>query len=490
MTDIAPRDSSFVFSQLPIGWLVLFSRENHGVMVDEGDCELGSALLPTEIGMTLVSALEWFHERYGLWHPYLSVVMCVGGTVLNLLTVVVFTRPTMVNPVNTLLCAIALCDAIVMLSYLIFVGHFLLVAASRCNPTDYSYGWAVFTMVHAHASVVFHSSSLWLTVALAHIRVVTVRRATNTTPCRWVTTRFAVLLSTLVLMAVTVTNIPNALTFQIVSDIPAALAFPCVMRGATPTNETIATVQVAGGDCTLLRLTFWSNGLLFKVIPCSLLTLFICLLARLIKDVRRRRRESLAISLTVQRAGRKPRTDHTSRMLLTVLIIFLSTELPQGVLLTLSGVLADREFHRKVYASLGDFMDLLSLVNSSVNFIIYCSMSRKFRQVFFGTFLFWTSDWANTNGLTEIFASRQAISMVSNDGRFLTALDGRRRSSAVTHDRFNDRRKSRRCTVVVSPPPPDERRTSLPAFCIYRQDNAQPPQTSVVIKVGVESTLV
>lgn len=88
------------------------------------------------------------------------------GTLMNIITVIVLTRPSMVSPVNVLLCAVAICDIVVMTSYLIFVCHFLLAAAGRCAATDYSYGWALFTMFHAHASVIFHATSIWLTVCL------------------------------------------------------------------------------------------------------------------------------------------------------------------------------------------------------------------------------------------------------------------------------------------------------------------------------------
>ena len=78
--------------------------------------------------------------------------------------------------------------------------------------------------------------------------------------------------------------------------------------------------------------------------------------------------------------------DHTTPMLVAVLSIFLIAELPQGVMLVLTGVFSSSTFHEKLYIPLGDLMDILSLLNSAVNFLIYCAMSRKFRSVFFQLF--------------------------------------------------------------------------------------------------------
>lgn len=35
-----------------------------------------------------------------------------------------------------------------------------------------------------------------------------------------------------------------------------------------------------------------------------------------------------------------------------------------------------------VYANKGDLIDILALINSGINFILYCSMSRQFRKTF------------------------------------------------------------------------------------------------------------
>ena len=65
-------------------------------------------------------------------------------------------------------------------------------------------------------------------------------------------------------------------------------------------------------------------------------------------------------------------------MLLIVIVLFLLTELPQAVLIILS--MALEGFFEHVYIPLGDAMDILALVNNAINFVLYCSMSRKFRR--------------------------------------------------------------------------------------------------------------
>ena len=40
------------------------------------------------------------------------------------------------------------------------------------------------------------------------------------------------------------------------------------------------------------------------------------------------------------------------------------------------------EFYRRCYHPMGDFMDVMALINSAVNFILYCLMSKQFRKTF------------------------------------------------------------------------------------------------------------
>ena len=68
-------------------------------------------------------------------------------------------------------------------------------------------------------------------------------------------------------------------------------------------------------------------------------------------------------------------------MLVSVVILFIITELPQGIL-ALLGAILDESFLKNCYGKLGDLMDIVALVNSAVNFVLYCCMSRQFRTTF------------------------------------------------------------------------------------------------------------
>jgi hypothetical protein len=73
-------------------------------------------------------------------------------------------------------------------------------------------------------------------------------------------------------------------------------------------------------------------------------------------------------------------------MLVAVALCFVAAELPQGVLAFWSGL--DPSVFRRFYVPLGDLWDMLALVNSAVNFVLYCTMSRNFRNTFVDVFRF------------------------------------------------------------------------------------------------------
>lgn len=180
---------------------------------------------------------------------------------------------------------------------------------------------------------------------------------------------------------------PNYIKYQVVPLPPNATA----TEQGTVTESSSAPVyywfeSTAFVPDTVTTINFWLFGVFFKVVPCILLAALSGLLVAAMRRAAAKRRR-------LRSAGRRDETDRdgenarTTTMLVAVVLCFVATELPQGVLAFLSGV-DDRFFH-DVYVPLGDVFDVVVLINSAVNFVLYCTMSRQFRQTFGELFLGW-----------------------------------------------------------------------------------------------------
>ncbi|KAH8272386.1 hypothetical protein KR018_002410 [Drosophila ironensis] len=146
--------------------------------------------------------------------------------------------------------------------------------------------------------------------------------------------------------------------------------------------------------------TFLIYSVLIKLIPCFALTVLSVRLIGALLEAKRRRKilachaandmqpmvnGKVVTTPTQPRSSKllekEKQTDRTTRMLLAVLLLFLITEFPQGIMGLLNALLGDA-FFTQCYLKLSDLMDILALINSSINFILYCSMSRQFRSTF------------------------------------------------------------------------------------------------------------
>ncbi|KAF8782900.1 Sex peptide receptor like protein [Argiope bruennichi] len=258
--------------------------------------------------------LEVYRNFYSSIHGYISIMVCLFGITANCMNIIVLTRKNMVSPINVILTGLAVADMMVMISYVPFSLHNY-VRTGLEEKEKFTFGWALFTLFHAHFTVVNHTIATWLTVTVAIWRFM-------------------------------------------------AVCYPAPTmryRGIPQARIAIACTYIV---CTIFSLTGLSFSLLKVLYEANM------------------RRQRLKVGSENDKCH-----DRTTKMLLAVLFLFLLTQFPSGMLALLSGALGN-EFFNNVYLNFGETMDILSLINSAVNFIIYCSMSRQFRQTF--TFLFFT----------------------------------------------------------------------------------------------------
>lgn len=197
--------------------------------------------------------------------------------------------------------------------------------------------------------------------------------------------------------------------------LPYYFTFSITSKNIMENNEVV-TLYIVGiselaskNNDQLYQVSFWLYSVILKLLPCTVLTVISVYLIKALCKAKKRKEalrtgyelstaiphdnhsdatdtkelQTLAFLDPKKKAVSKSerRADRTTKMLVAVLLLFLITELPQGIFGLLSVVLG-KDFFEGCYNRFGETMDLLALLNGSINFILYCSMSRQFRTTF------------------------------------------------------------------------------------------------------------
>lgn len=346
-----------------------------------------------------------FNNWYKQYHGYLATAVCICGIIANILNIAVLTRKNMVSSINCILTGLAVSDGLTMAVYLPFALWFYVLNGTEENASRNSLTAVRFMLFYAVSSVLVHTASIWLTVTLAIFRFIFIRYPHQVELCSLTRAKVSVLLTYLGALVVCVTNLATLTTHE---DEPGIWIVG--FRMDTKLQKFLHDFN------------FWIQAILVKLVPCVGLTILSCLLVHLMRAANQRsnmlrgtkKRIPQAIidqsspsgQSTPKPGKRSPRiidhapglrylphpqkqdrarkqdrkTQKTTVMLLMIVLLFLLTEFPQGVLSSLNGLLPN--FVTEVYVPLGDIIDILTLVNNGINFLLYCTMSKQFRDTF------------------------------------------------------------------------------------------------------------
>lgn len=302
-----------------------------------------------------------FSRSYRDVHGYLSILVCVFGSLANILNICVLTTKEMRWPTNFILTGLAVADMLVMLEYIPFVCHAYF--QTRVKPYHYSYGWAVYLIFHALYTQVFHFISCYLTVILAIWRYIAITHPQNNKIwCNNYRTKLAIALT---YVTCTLLSLPLFLSLKIN---PTLKSFDendtmipyDAMKNYTGTMYN-ATIYLINYSDNFKIVSFWMYSVVMKLIPCILLSILSKqLISALLKAKERRRKLFNKKPIPLQDSNGKKahcdkeqQTDRTTRMLLAVLLLFLITEFPQAILGLLS-VLIGLNFEQQCYIPLGN----------------------------------------------------------------------------------------------------------------------------------------
>lgn len=323
------------------------------------------------------SSLASFQIQYASMHGYISVVICVFGIFLNAANIIVLTRRNMVTSFNVILTWLAVADNLKMLDYLIFAIEFYILKDPKLSLLNtYSTHAANYLLFHASFAIICHNTAVWLTVSLAMFRFLYIWfPARGSVLC---TVKRAKITVALIYVSVCLLCIPNYMSNFLDEKNPLNTS------ATNKSCEVVYTVNMIDPKELLFVVNTYIQAILAKIVPCVLLTVLTFLLIYAMHQAYQKRK-LLKSQGKDQDARRHHEHNRTTGMLLAVVILFLLVELPFGIL-TLMVIFIRGKFQTEVYDNVADFHELLALCNNAVNFLLYCSMSKQFRDTFISIF--------------------------------------------------------------------------------------------------------
>lgn len=290
-------------------------------------------------------------------------------------------RPAMRTPTNVYLAAVSISDALMMATYVVYTLHVnVMNSPDPCQLLPRSKAWVYFILFHTWAAISTHSASTLIIICLAGMRCLSVYSPlSGPKHCNMY-------------------NVKRSLIFVFV--ISALTSSPILYSYRLCRMSVLGPwwFEIQNWAISIEATNFIIYGMVVKILAsiiiCILSTLLIVAMRRA-SQRRSRLRGARRTSKTAVETGTKgggsggdPQSRESNRntaMLATVAITFVLTEFPQGILSVVAAL--SECFHLFVYAKIMNFMDTLLILNSSINFILYCSMSQQFRDTFCQLFM-------------------------------------------------------------------------------------------------------
>ncbi|CAB4068330.1 Sex peptide receptor [Lepeophtheirus salmonis] len=318
-------------------------------------------------------------------YGYIMPIILAVTFLSNILIIIVLSKKQMKSPTNLVLMSMAISDLLTVIFpapwylYIYTMGN---VETFNNKETGYAYETMLETMPQ-----IFHTASIWLTLALALQRYIYVCHASIARVwCTLEKTKKAIAGIFFVAFLHQTTRFFDKKFEDMTIEYPVC------------SNNYISICKVSFADWVVQDvslngyfITFWWFRVLFvHLIPCVSLVILNILLFRTMKEAEKKRERLLhckqkAASKGESKESKKLRDSNcTTLMLIVVITVFLAVELPLGIITilhTMSSTIYD-------FLDYGFVKSIVLIVNLCIclsyplNFGIYCGMSRQFRETF------------------------------------------------------------------------------------------------------------
>jgi len=317
----------------------------------EADSALNLSCAPTDPESTEAEFQDY--EKFYLQARFVTglvfyPIVCIFGMTGNLMSIVVMSKRQMRSSTNTYLFALAVSDLIKLFCDFLYFMVILLFEIDT-NVGNRAYGF-----LYPYAHYVFNASlciSAWLIVSVAVERYVYVCHPTRVKSyCNIYKAR---LISTSVFIIMGVLAIPYALRYRSVVQ----------FNNVTGAAQYKVIVTELWQNVLFTEIYTWFQNLMRSIIP---LVILIILNTLIIYGLRRCR---------IFRS-KAPRKYRITTMLVIVIIVFLVCITPDTIMSTFFGLGYSEE--NFLARGIREITDLLLLINSAINFVIYCIFNTIF----------------------------------------------------------------------------------------------------------------
>jgi hypothetical protein len=308
---------------------------------------------------------------------YFSPILICFTVITNILVVVVLLKKHMRTPTNAILAGMAVSD---MFTGIFPLPVFIYFFAMGNYREKMGINWCVVYMYFGeYIPTIFHTASIWLTMALAIQRYIYICHSFQAR--RWCTMQ-NVLTGTAIIYAIATLSQVCRFVEEDYIEIP--------MPSNIYPNKTVnACVKVLKpwfleNMDVYYNMYFWFRVICIHLIPCTFLVVLNLLLILTMRTAQIRRMQLLKQNKKSE--SRKIKDSNcTTLMLVAVVGLFLLVEFPMGIIMILNIVhntFSLEIFDLRTFAILSLMSNFFILLSYPLNFFIYCGMSRQFRETF------------------------------------------------------------------------------------------------------------
>ncbi|GMR35717.1 hypothetical protein PMAYCL1PPCAC_05912, partial [Pristionchus mayeri] len=309
-----------------------------------------------------LAGLTWYGSTI---HPPLVLVLCISGACGHLFTIT--TLQTMLNPTNALLISMSCCQLLLCVNFL-YSTLFKWASDDLCLPFFFSEWTARSMHISVSLAVLVHMAGVFHVVALSIVRYYSLKKlAAANSSIPWFT--YPICKRIIVVIYITVCFIAIPL-FSMSEVGMREEKQDCVERFPELSNIPSYELQMVDNQF-IVTFNFWLFHICDKIIPSVFLSAMTWLILQKLNEVRK-------MSERFANSQRDRQHHRTTKMILTIMFVFIIVELPQGLL-------ALNPYTFELSNALGDLNEMITLLTSCIIFALFCTTNGKLRQALFDT---------------------------------------------------------------------------------------------------------